>query len=831
MLVLMKENVVLLLRLLRTRPALMARCPFFLKNVKSVLKWWAILVHAHPLAFAQANITDVLHTCIEVLQSHCAVVQASPRTHEVLQALEGLVRSSLQALTNACNTVAYRQGPQPTHQGVTLEAARACHTQFVEFLQRHSVDSMCELCCSVALRQPAEEVQVWLSDPEDQLQGPGSQTVLHVAGENFIRSLVQPPLERPLVEHVAKRMKEEAAQPLSVSDSFDVVVRKDTFFLLLSLCQKQLKSYLQVQFLLNFLAPVAVLVPQMNDKAPCVLLGVRLCSVLRAWSKDIPPDMVMPVLQVLGSLLQEGNPKAVRLATLGPLRELLDRFSDHEAWATLQGPLIDACLLLLSKLNTPESQWRCLNLVHLFLCEEAESGRYEAAERSLGQLVTLWRQPDQGDMLICHALLDVVRALVLMSCRTRQPRLPLSQPLLSCCLVMISDCFAHHRGTGITSVGLEANAALEVDASLAAERLGDRGNASATLFDSGSMLFLAVLRTVDVGQAGPLLGLFPQLLEHYSCQAAGAAGGAALHDHALDILLEYCSLIIQMVPPESLPQGAPQLRPHCDSLAMLCGRCLQREKKDRVCEQCFQLLQLLLAYCTPGGGPDGGAGNGGSPLGSMRGLLEPLFCHWATTYQPQKGPMSFEYPMQSLIPLFCAWQAHHKHHFKQQACSAGPGSGPHVAMLLAACCRFLRPVPVRVSTLLAALALAEEGGTSEAFWRDFLQCCNDLIVSTQKKGSSATLASAMQSLKSSLATKLPVAARSSLVLQSAVLPPELCRAMREDTPLEEVALVRWFFNYCAQTLQRLGQAQFLNVQALLMAAPVQVQEAFRATGM
>lgn len=30
--------------------------PFFLKNLKSVFKWWALLFHAHPLAFAAANV-------------------------------------------------------------------------------------------------------------------------------------------------------------------------------------------------------------------------------------------------------------------------------------------------------------------------------------------------------------------------------------------------------------------------------------------------------------------------------------------------------------------------------------------------------------------------------------------------------------------------------------------------------------------------------------------------------------------------------------------------------------------------------------------------------
>merc|ERR1719502_2559446 len=125
---------------------------------------------------------------------------------------------------------------------------------------------------------------------------------------------------------------------------------------------------------------------------------------------------------------------------------MIDRWSDHDAWVQVQSQMIDMLLLLLKALSTPESQWRCLNLVHLFLCEEAEGGRYEANERHLSQLLVLWRRPEESELLICHALLDVLRALVLMSCRSKKPRLQLSGPLLSCCLEVISDCFKNHRG-------------------------------------------------------------------------------------------------------------------------------------------------------------------------------------------------------------------------------------------------------------------------------------------------------------------------------------------------------------------------------------------------
>ncbi|CAE7871169.1 unnamed protein product [Symbiodinium necroappetens] len=65
---------------------------------------------------------------------------------------------------------------------------------------------------------------------------------------------------------------------------------------------------------------------------------------------------------------------------IGILITRLDRFSDSEAWTEVQGALIDSCLAgaLLYIVQAPEVQWRCLNLIHLFLVEEAESGRYQA---------------------------------------------------------------------------------------------------------------------------------------------------------------------------------------------------------------------------------------------------------------------------------------------------------------------------------------------------------------------------------------------------------------------------------------------------------------------
>ncbi|CAJ1443717.1 unnamed protein product [Effrenium voratum] len=412
----------------------------------------------------------------------------------------------------------------------------------VEFLRGHPVGDLCEcgaqspswLACCAALRLPQDEVQEWLQDPEDQLLGPQCQTELHQAGSFCIKALGQAPLDVPMLEHIAKRMQEEIAHSPSANDSFEAVVRKDMLLSLLALCQSQLKPHLQFQVMLGLFGPIAAMLAHLRPEAFAVLLPVRLCSVLRAWAADIPGDALVPVLQLLQGFLQAESPKAVRLAALSPLRALLDRFSDHEAWSQVQGSLIDSCLALLSVVKMPEVQWRCLNLIHLFLVEEAESGRYQVTARTMDQLLSLWRRPEDGEMLIRHALLDVLRALVLMSCRSRSPRLALSPPLLSCCLTVISDCYAAHRGGGQAQPAGGGSPALQANAEAAAGALGDQGSATGSLFDSGSVLFLGVLRTVDVEQAAPLMPFFPKLLAQQAALGArqpsvsggsGASGG------------------------------------------------------------------------------------------------------------------------------------------------------------------------------------------------------------------------------------------------------------------------------------------------------------------
>lgn len=829
MIVLFKEHLGFLLGLLHSRPDLAQKCPFFLKNVKSVLKWWALLLHAHPLAFFQGNLEALLRISIEILQGCAAGVVLPGATGETAQVVEAFVRSSLGCLTHALDCVSYRKGPQPVHEGVTLTAAQACHTQFAEFLRQHPTSALCDLCCQVSLRLPAEEVQAWLEDPEDQLLGPASLTELYKAGEGFVRALCQPPFEQPLVEHIARRMQEEVARPLAVTDPYEIIAHRDTFLVLLRLCHPQLRPHLQVQQLLGFIAPIAALVPQLNDRSPCILLAVRMCSVLKVWAADIPGELLPQVLQMLGGLLRAGCPKAVRLAAvLGPLNAMLERFSDHEAWAQVQHAIINECLNLLTILTNPGSQWRCLNIVHKFLGEEAETGRYEVTEQTLQQLLVLWRQPDQGELLICHALTEVLLALVLMSCHSRQPRLPLSGPLLSCCLVVVSDCFEKYKGSSTGGAGVEAfesaAAALEADALLAASRLGDRGSSTATLFDSGMLLFLGVLRTVDVAQAGQLLGLFPRLLEEYVLQASGEQGAAALHESALDIVLEYSSLYISMA---QAGAGAAAFQQHVESLALLCRHCLQRgSPKDRSTERCFQILQLLLAHGAPPGDLSG-------PNRHVQEILGPVLKLWVTTFSPERGP-NFQFPLHSLLPLLCTWQAHHRQHFRQQVCAVAPENGSateaHVALLLVSCCRLVPPVLVRISVLFASISLVEEGNGGEAFWREFLRGCDEVITTTRRKGPSNALAAALQNLKAATSNvKLPSPVRSAGMLQRAVLAPEL---LQEAGMAAEVPhVLRSFFGCCARVLQRLAASGRLDVATLLAAAPPQVQEAFRSTGM
>lgn len=808
MIVLVKRKVAFLVSLLRGPAVSLEGGGFFLKDVKSVLKWWSILIKEHPLAFTKANVQEVLHMSVEVMQ-----LLAAPGAHAapgLRTASEPLLRSCAQMLTHSFNTVAFRKGPQPKHEGAVLEAAKVCHTQFMEFAQRHSVDSLCSLCCHTALELSCEEVREWLADPEDSMQGPCAVTDLHIAGEALVRALGHQPFDQALIQHVARRMEEEAAHPPTAGEAFEATARRDSLLVLLALCQPQLRPHLRFEQLMVFFGPVVAMAPHFGKQCPSMLLAVRLCSVIRSWCGDIPQEALMPVLQLLHDFMQDGRPKALRLAALAPLGGLLERFSDHEAWAEIQCAFVDACMSLLGTLKAPDVQWRCLNIVHRFLRDEAESGRYEVTARSLQQLMVLWRQPDQGELLICHALVDVLQALVLMSCRSKTPRLPLSEPLLGCCLAVVSDCYSKHREAPASEQS-EVSAALMLDAVAAMGKLGEM--ASATLFDAGSMLLLGVLRTVDLGQAAPLLGFFPQLVQHYS-------GQPSVQDATLDILLEFCALYVEA------PGGAAQLQPHYGALLAICRIGIQAGKRGRSCELSFQVLQLLATHAQT---PDN--------LRELRETVASLFQLWAATFNPAAGQGEFPYPAHAVLGLLGAWQAHRGDDFRQQAKAIAAGTA-RVAALTAACLKLARTAAMRVSLLCAALALLEEdpngaSGVDRVFWKDFLQCCGDIVNGAQKKagGAAALLMQTLQALRPSTSTRPPVGARSFGELQRCLLPAALGPAVREDGSIDELAAVQWFFGHCAGSLSRLGARGGLDVQALIAGAPPQVQTAFRALGL
>eukprot|EP00929_Paragymnodinium_shiwhaense_P004192 TRINITY_DN10493_c0_g3_i1.p1 TRINITY_DN10493_c0_g3~~TRINITY_DN10493_c0_g3_i1.p1 ORF type:complete len:1066 (-),score=247.20 TRINITY_DN10493_c0_g3_i1:6-3203(-) len=803
---LVRDKLAFLLGLLRSQPQLSATCPFFLKNLKSVVKWSALLMKSHPLAFASTlrSRPNHLQMCVEVLQAHAAQ-KGQP---QVRQTFEGLFKAALQFLTMVFNQQVYRNGPQPTHQGAALEAAKICHTELAEFLQQHSVGSLCDLCCGTALSVDAEDLQSWLEDPEDEVLGPGSMTERRQAGDAFIRALAQAPFDAPLIEHIARRMQEELSKPLQAAHPFEVVVQKDTFLMLLSLCQPQLKQHLQFQQLLSFATPIAAATQQLPATSPSLLLPFRLCAVFKTWVGDMPADCMMATLGILSDFMQPARPLAVRLATLGPLRTMLDRFSDHEGWASVQSSMIDSCIALLSRLRMPEVQWRCLNLVHRFLCEEAESGRYEATERTLKQLLALYQHPEQGELLIRHALLDVLRALVLMSCWSKRPRLPLSAPLLECCLTVITDCYGNHmpsESNGSTGID-DTSAALSPTADMSAGSLGDRGHAGATLFESGSILFLGILRTVTLAQAGPLPGFFVQLLKHY-----GVLPATAMDDHAFGVLVEYCALYA------SNAQGFAELQTHYPVLLKLCKGMLEAvpdDPKDRRQEQSLQVLQMMIAYAaTP------------ESLRQVQEVVEPLFRLWASNASAGAPPSAFRYPLPALLPVFAAWQTKHPQQFKQLADS----SGADVAALLVNACRTTRPVVTRVSLLVATLSCVKPGSCSEAFWRDFFMRCDDVIVTAQKAATVTSLMQAMQLVKAALSTKLPAAVRSGGELQCSLLPSDLRRLLRPDScTVDEAALLQWFFAYCCQALRGICASSGLAMEALLACAPERVQMAFRS---
>jgi len=300
-----------------------------------------------------------------------------------------------------------------------------------------------------------------------------------------------------------------------------------------------------------------------------------------------------------------------------------------------------------------------------------------------------------------------------------------------------------------------------------------------------------------------LLSLFPRLAKHYS-----ELDVSKLHDNAMAILVEYCALYAELAP--------AQLQAHYAPLLGLCRRCLEETPKDRNSEMCLQIIQLLLAHA-------------GTPanLRLLHDIVAPLFQLWSTSCDPQAPSSSLPYPLHSLLQVCCTWRAHHGQEFRQQV----GASGAHVAALMVACCKFVRPVVMQVGVLSTALSLAEDNDMGTAFWSELLQRCGDLIATAEKNGSSAHIARALSSSKQALSTKLPIPARSSCELQCSVLPAGLRRLAQPDGKFDEVAIVSWFFETCVQGLRLLGTRGAINLQPVLAAAPGQVQNALRSAGL
>mmetsp|Transcript_64918 Transcript_64918/g.155056 ORF Transcript_64918/g.155056 Transcript_64918/m.155056 type:complete len:1054 (-) Transcript_64918:10-3171(-) len=810
MVLLAKEKVDFLLQMLRQAPQLLSSCAFYVKNLKAGVKWWGLLLSLHPLAFAQADIATVLSQCVEILKEHQALRAGLNATAP----WESLMQRCLEMLACAFCTHAFWEGPQPRHASENPELAqlmKRCYDQFQNFVQQQTIARLADLTCTVALQLHVDDLQAWLEEPESELQGPGSQTELRSAGENLIRSLAIKPFEPRIVEYVAKRCHDELAVVPTLNDSIEVIVRKDTLLALFTLLQAQLKGHLPFQQLMAIFMPVANLTPEMPANSMATLLVLRICLALKTWVDEIPNDAVLPVLQILLSFLQEGRPKAVRLAALAPVQAVFKKFSDHEAWAQMQSPTIDACLTLLSALQEPESQWRCLHLVQLCLCEEATSGGYEATDRSLQRMLALWRQPEGSELLICHALLDVMRALVLMSCWTRKPRAKLSAPLLSTCLTMISDCFTNLGRFGApVSCPDSMSAALAADAAQAASSLGDRGGAASTVFDSGLLLFLAVLRVVELDQATQMLGLFPQLLGQAVSQPVDA-----MQDSTLEILLEFSVLHIL----SGFGGNASQLNEQLGLMVQLCRRCLETSTEQKNYEQSFRILQLVLACPLQP-----------AVLQPALELAEKLLHVWIQAQAA--GATALKYAPSLLVAVFCSWQNNHKQHFLERVKAAAPDT-TRLATLLLSQSRSLRPLSMRVAALSTALALVEStGGSSGEFWQTFMQHCHDLVLLARKRNAGVPdLAVFLNAMRSKLSVPLPAPVRVNAELQCAVLPNSLHAGLRAaDTPCKETVPVEWLFRHLAQLLQQLAAAQLVNASAVLAVASPEVQEAIRAMG-
>uniref|UniRef100_A0A0G4IEH2 Importin N-terminal domain-containing protein n=1 Tax=Chromera velia CCMP2878 TaxID=1169474 RepID=A0A0G4IEH2_9ALVE len=488
--------------------------------------------------------------------------------------------------------------------------ALECHRQFREFVvtEAGGPAGLSQAIVGLCLNVTIADARSWLADPEGEgVEGPCATSELRQAAEAVLQAAASEPFEAECVQaSAAFLVKTLQAEAHTTED----ILRQDSALGWALAIAKPLLQHSRYEELLPFLGSAAI-------KSESPLVRARVACFIRVWAEQVPASCLQDTLELLTRLIQKsadfvheaaGSSSAhqqtngegrlgVLLSAVLPLKDLLDRHSDHVAWEDRRSFFVSAALELVAKLKTAEFLWRILNLVFLFLTHEnvdlsdSSNSSSSSASMSLGdpaypvsrpppsptaprsssslvregqleRLCLLWRLKEP---LVRTALLDVLRALVALSCPGRDMysfsgggqqggSAALSDELLACCMAITSDALSAHsqlqtRLRPALSLG-EAARRLEALLVSVPEGVGASGGGpgvssgdeppsdttaelNQSVVEGGLSLLTGVLRVVQDRQAPEVSGFLAPL-----SQVAAAAPSIGLSDSLFEIVLD-----------------------------------------------------------------------------------------------------------------------------------------------------------------------------------------------------------------------------------------------------------------------------------------------------
>ncbi|EER18248.1 hypothetical protein Pmar_PMAR005153 [Perkinsus marinus ATCC 50983] len=802
------------------------------KDLKSLLKWFAQIVHTHPLALAECGVDKMLTTFL---------APGSGWIH--LECMPEFFYQYLINIIQYCvNCTAFRKGisnvttSQAEDEQMRQKLISILHPQFVNFITNSGGlgSAIVEPVVNAGLCVNRDRLNEWIDEPEQYLTGPPCvATDLRLATEACLLAVQQEPFTQALTEYVAgaaNGLVGSIGQLAACSSS--------------SAAAKELSKCDAVVSMLNLYHTILRKVGE-NETDPN-----------RKYAALIVDQVAVPILQQQPSVANvhlKYRALMVRFQAVLSLRSIFDRDPEHPIWATdgLLSNIIGQAMSMLGSsggVDVPEADWRLLTAVTSIVNESELS---EALQMPLLQtLVNLWRSPDT-DELVKFALLDLVKGLLAnyysASTYSVGKELKTYPSLVECSLTMAMDAsglagqvpYPSSTGSSPTCSPLRvgrtpANAPPPSPANQATVMgaLSATQGACSTIGEAGLSLLVSVLRAVrGQEQVARVLPLFPRCLARFSAQSVE---NSELAEVDIDIITEFVALhLLPEYNPNAVEavksnprgqfsaQGAEALSAHFETIARGIKLHIQhridlysqdpemnapKAADDRVADKVFRLVRILLVVDER----------------LVEQIAFPLYQHFLTYFpapagQPANGPKStplYPFREEPLLMTFATAIAHHPQKFLSLAASGGLESvAVGVQKLIG--CYLLPSVSQRCLVLAVPMMLLSAvadgrlvGPEAKALWVSLwnqLDCLVDQVETAQAKaggpsGVSGLLTSTLRELRSRVPShaKTPYPYRVSACMIASSLPPDVAYA-------QDQAMLEWVLKVAVGTVTSFDQ--------------------------